>query len=273
MLPSLRLSVLVFSAALTVLSGCAFVPKAQLLASRSTNRALVEQCRAQLAEIENLKIHSRNTAEQLKRTEEDLALLESQLGLDRKQLANYQRERENLHQNFMGLVNGKANVSPAVRGQLAEIAKKYPNLHFDPQTGIAKLDTDILFDSGTVDLKGEAQHVLGELAKAMSSPEAQDLKVLVVGHTDDRRVAKMPGREKYANNFHLSTARALTVGDQLRQLGLSSQRVGIAGFGPHQPIAPNVTPTDRAKNRRVEIFVMVPDVPVVGWTETIPTVY
>ena len=29
----------------------------------------------------------------------------------------------------------------------------------------------------------------------------------------------------------------------------------------------------RAANRRVELFVMAPDVPLIGWTETTPTLY
>ena len=33
----------------------------------------------------------------------------------------------------------------------------------------------------------------------------------------------------------------------------------------HEPVATNGTAKDRQKNRRVEIFVMAPDVPVVGW--------
>ena len=47
----------------------------------------------------------------------------------------------------------------------------------------------------------------------------------------------------------------------------------MAGFGSHQPLAPNVSAADRRKNRRVEIFVMAPEVPIVGWTETTPTLY
>ncbi len=84
---------------------------------------------------------------------------------------------------------------------------------------------------------------------------------------------KRPARERYPNNFHLSTARAHAVADRLRREGIGEQRVGVAGFGPHQPIAPNVSPKDRRKNRRVEIFVMAPDVPVVGWTDSISSVY
>jgi len=80
-------------------------------------------------------------------------------------------------------------------------------------------------------------------------------------------------REKYPSNFHLSTARANAVANLLQEKGVAPQRVGVAGFGGHQPIAPNATPRDRRKNRRVEVFVMAPGVPVVGWTETIPSVY
>ncbi len=107
----------------------------------------------------------------------------------------------------------------------------------------------------------------------LNSPEASDLKVVVVGHTDSRQIAKRPARDQFPNNFHLSTARANAVADVMTQAGLSASRIGVAGFGDHQPIAPNATPRDRQKNRRVEIFVMSNDVPVVGWTDSMPSVY
>jgi chemotaxis protein MotB len=107
----------------------------------------------------------------------------------------------------------------------------------------------------------------------LKSPAAGDLKIMVVGHTDNQQIAGKPVREKYPNNFHLSTARALAVADHIKRAGLPEQRIGVAGFGPHQPIAPNASAKDRQKNRRVEIFVMAPDVPVVGWTDSTPSVY
>jgi flagellar motor protein MotB len=47
----------------------------------------------------------------------------------------------------------------------------------------------------------------------------------------------------------------------------------VIGAGPHQPIAPNTSEENRRKNRRVELFVTAPEVPVIGWTETVPSLY
>ena len=267
------LSAAVLLGTVTASWGCTWLPSTQLTASQLQNQALAEQCRAQLAEIENLKVHNRGTEDRLIRTEEELALLQEQVGLDRKQLANYQRERAELHEQYKGLVGGRARVPPEVSAQLAELSRQYPALQFDPVTGISKLDTDVLFDSGEAQLKPGAEKVLGELVRVLKSPQAADLKIMVCGHTDNQQIAGRSVRDQFPNNFHLSSARALAVADQMRRQGLPEQRMGVAGFGPHQPIAPNATPLDRQKNRRVEIFVMNRDVPVVGWTDSMPSVY
>jgi flagellar motor protein MotB len=257
---------------LGVLPGCC-VPRWQLTQYQSQNRELTEQCRAQLAEIENLRIHSRNAADQLIRAEEGLALLEDQLGLDRKQLDNFREHQTALDAELKGLAAGGTRMPADVSQRLVELSQRYPGLQFDPVTGISKLDTDILFDSGSAELKPGAQRLLGELVGVLNSLETKDLKVMVVGHTDNRRIAKRPARERYPNNFHLSTARALAVADSMHRQGFSEQQIGVAGYSSHQPIAPNVTPKDRQKNRRVEIFVMNCSVPVVGWTDSIPSLY
>ncbi|MBN2295148.1 MAG: OmpA family protein [Pirellulales bacterium] len=252
--------------------GCV-VPKAKYAALETQNRALLAQNRAQLAEIENLNVHARNTEDQLRRTEENLAMLEEADGLDRRQLENYKAEREEMQRQFAGLTAGRGHLSPEVSRRLADISKRYPSLVFDPQTGIAKLDTDILFDSGYDELKPGADELLSEVADVLKTPETADLKLMVVGHTDDRRMAKRPARDKFPTNFHLSTARAVAVAKTLERFGINSDRMGVAGFAEHQPIAPNVSPADRRKNRRVELFVLAPTVPVIGWTETIPSMY
>jgi chemotaxis protein MotB len=261
------------AASVLLVSGCTLVPVSEWKAVRGHNDELTKLKKEQEAQIENLEVHSRNLLDQLERTEEDLALLEEQLGLDRRRLANYREERDLLRDNFQKVAAGMAGVSPEVGNRLAEISRRSEALDFDPLTGVAKLQTDILFDVGTAELKSGAEGVVRELVALLKTPEARDLRVMVAGHTDDRRVAKSPARDRYRDNFHLSTDRALAVSELLVRAGLEESRMGVAGFGAHQPVAPNVSDKDRQKNRRVEIFVMAPQVPVVGWTETIPSVY
>jgi len=255
-----------------LLAGC-MVPQSQVAALRVQNQNLAEQNRAQLAEINNLRIHCRTTEDHLRDAEEKFTLLQERLGLDDQKVASYQAERENLRRQCVDAVNGAAWISPELGSRLAEFSEQHPELKFDPRSGIAKLDTDILFDSGRSELKPGAEEMLRRLAALLEKPEAAELRLMVVGHTDDRRVVKLPGRQVYASNFDLSSARALAVANRLQNLGVAAERIGVAGFGAHQPVAANSSGRDRYKNRRVEIFVMPPTVPIVGWTETTPTVY
>ena len=259
--------------AVITLPGCLFVPKAQLNAACSRNRLLAEQNQAQLAEIENLKTHSRTVEDRVIHSEEQLALLEERARLDERQLEGYQRERDGLYQQFQGLAFGGGRLPPELSRQLVELSRKYPSLQFDPESGVSKLDTDILFDTGEAVLKPGAERLLDALVNVLKSPAAGQLKIMVAGHTDSQLIAGKGVREKYPNNFHLSTARALAVADRMKRAGLPEQRMAVAGFGPHQPIAPNTTAGERQKNRRVELFVMAADVPVVGWSDSTPSVY
>ena len=231
--------ILLGALAAIALPGCMVVPKSELNAANTQNRALAEQNRAQLAEIENLKVHSRTIEDRLIRSEEQLARLQERANVDKRQLADYQRERDQLYDQFKGLAFGRGRLPPELSSQLAELSRKHPNLQFDPETGISKLDSDILFDSGEAVLKPGAGQLLDDLVRVMKSPAAGDLKIMVAGHTDNQLIAGRGVRDKYPNNFHLSTARALAVADRMKRAGLPEQRMAVAGFGPYQPVASN----------------------------------
>jgi chemotaxis protein MotB len=220
----------------------------QLATLQSQNRSLTEQSRAQLAEIENLKIHSRHVEDQLIQAEANLARL------DGKHLSG-------------------GRMPAGISGRLAELAERYPSLHYDPATGISKLDTDVLFDSGDASLKPDADRVLAEIAEIFSSPEASQLKLMVVGHADAQGIKGRELRERYPTNWHLSAGRALSVADWLRKSGIPESRMGVTGFGQYQPIASNDTDESRERNRRVEIYVLGPETPVVGWADTAGALY
>jgi chemotaxis protein MotB len=255
-----------------LLCGCLLVPKTKLNEAQTENHVLTEQNRAQLTEINNLREHGRTLEDRLMQTEEELALYHEQNGRDCKQLAEYEKEHAALYRQYQALTRS-AHLPPSTGEQLQALAKRHPSLQFDPATGLCKLDTDILFDSGDAELKPAAEGLLADLARVLKSPEMENLKVMVVGHTDAQLIGKKPVREKHPDNFQLSTARALAVAQVLKRCGLAEQRLGVAGFGAHQPVAPNDTAANRHKNRRVEIFVLAPEVPVVGWTDSIPSVY
>jgi chemotaxis protein MotB len=49
--------------------------------------------------------------------------------------------------------------------------------------------------------------------------------------------------------------------------------MGVMGYGQYQPVSPNDVADGRQRNRRVEIFVLGPETPMVGWNDAVPKVY
>ncbi len=79
-----------------------------------------------------------------------------------------------------------------------------------------------------------------------SQPEL--LKVEIQGHTDDVGDA--------AANRTLSLARADAVKAWLVEHGIAAGRLDTVGFGPDQPLVHEVDEASRAKNRRVQLFIL-----------------
>ena len=138
---------------------------------------------------------------------------------------------------------------------------------------MSKFDTDVLFPSGEAELNPSARKMFGEFADIFQlarGPRPED---------HGGRPHRWPGDQggspaEVSQQLALElAARAVAVVERLREAGMPQNRMGIAGFAEHQPISPNDTATSRKRNRRVEIFVVGPETPVVGWTETLGSVY
>ena len=196
----------------------------------------------------------------------DNMALKSNLDVSNQRLANLNNERTLLQQRYVNLLKQQSPLSPEATRQLEALKKKYPLFQFDPKNGVSRIGVDILFNSGSdVVNKKTAPEILGEFARIMNQGDAKHLNILVVGHTDDRRIARANTRSKHATNWHLSTNRAIAVLMSLQKLGIESSRLGVAGYGPNQPLVPNSDDTARQKNRRVEIFVLHSDAVVARW--------
>ncbi|MCK8421218.1 OmpA family protein, partial [Erwinia amylovora] len=64
-------------------------------------------------------------------------------------------------------------------------------------------------------------------------------------------------RARFASNYELSLARAQSVSEQVQQHLTQPQRVKAEGRGESNPLAPNTSAGNRARNRRVEITLLV----------------
>lgn len=246
-----------FVLGLLLLSGCQIVPKSQLDAAEAHNRILTEQKNSLLAENENLKTHSHRLEDQVKQAEEELAALDEQMGDTVRKVA----------------VNRGSEMPASLSKRFAQLSGRHEGMEFDAESGASKLDTDVLFDSGKAEIRADAYPLLDEFADLLKSPEARELRVMVVGHTDNRRIAKRETREHYPDNWHLASARALAVAEYLQSRGVREEQLGMTAFGKHQPVASNRSAAERQLNRRVEIFVTGPNTPIVGWTETASDLY
>ena len=113
-----------------------------------------------------------------------------------------------------------------------------------------KLDipSDISFAVGRADIQPNFRTVLNTFATSLST--TPNSNVTIIGHTDST------GTD--AVNNPLSLNRAASVRDYLADRGVASSRIAIEGRGSREPIVANDTAANKAKNRRVEIFVAEP---------------
>ncbi len=103
------------------------------------------------------------------------------------------------------------------------------------------------FPSGSAELQSGFIPVLKKLQELLSDTEG---RIIVAGHTDDVPIKTLA----YPSNWVLSAARAASVVHYLAETSFTDPgRIEIRAFSDTQPIAPNDSSANRAKNRRIEI--------------------
>ncbi len=76
-------------------------------------------------------------------------------------------------------------------------------------------------------------------------------KLDIIGYTDSTPIKS----DRFANNWELSAYRALNILRLFVQCGYDKRLLSAEGRGEYDPVAPNDTPLNRAKNRRVEFVI------------------
>ncbi|MFM2482656.1 OmpA family protein [Celerinatantimonas sp. YJH-8] len=111
---------------------------------------------------------------------------------------------------------------------------------------IIRLDSGLLFASGSASLLNSAKFLLDQLASVLDSANNY---IRVRGYTDNQPI----NTELYGSNWELSVARALHVLRYLTEQGIVPQRLAVEGYGQYTPLMANDSEAHRMENRRVVI--------------------
>ena len=128
-----------------------------------------------------------------------------------------------------------------IRAGLAEVANV-------PQGQVVIMGGDGLFASGRSEVRADSVPLLLAIANALDRVSG---RVVVTGHSDNVPINSL----RYPSNWVLSEARANAV-RQILASRVAPERLSAEGVADTQPVVPNDSSSNRARNRRVEITLM-----------------
>lgn len=137
-------------------------------------------------------------------------------------------------------------------GRLRQIIGDNPVIRIEGDRFL--LQSELLFASGTAELgengRKQLQQVAAVLLKLIPSiPDDLQWILRVDGHTDRVPISSA----KFASNWELSMARAVSVVRYLAEQGIPEERMAAAGFSKFHPLDPADSEEAYRKNRRIEI--------------------
>lgn len=107
-----------------------------------------------------------------------------------------------------------------------------------------------LFDSGDAEVLSDVSPILLKISNMLKELDNQ---IRVVGYTDNVPISN----NKFRSNWDLSASRAINVMDFMVSYGgIKEENVSIQAYGQYKPKTSNDTEEGKAKNRRVEIYVV-----------------
>jgi len=205
---------------------------AELEAKRLAERAALEE-RAVTAESESERIAMELREVQLQRQAlaAETANLAKLMEKQAAEAAAIKRERDEIKKE-------RDDLAGMLKGALSSVAETT-----ETARGVIVSLSGILFDVGQATLMPASQLSVAKLAGILMV--FPNMNLSIEGYTDSTG--------SYDLNMRLSAERARAVYEFLLAQGIAGSRMKYQGFGPENPVAPNDTESNRAKNRRVEV--------------------
>ncbi len=114
------------------------------------------------------------------------------------------------------------------------------------------IPSDALFAPGSETVLPSAEPFLLALREIFLKERQQNINIK--GYTDN---SPLPPGARFKDNWELSALRAVNILKAMLKGGIEPVRLTATGLGDLEPVAPNTTEENKAKNRRVE-FVLQP---------------
>lgn len=214
--------------------------------SLDEERALSASARA---EVERLTTQIAQLREQLDVISAALAAEEAARAASESELADL---GERLNTVLAQRVNELEQYRSEFFGRLRQVLVDNPDIRIEGDRFV--LPSELFFESASATLGEAGRAELTKVANtliAVADEIPGDLGWIlrIDGHTDRRPIST----ERFASNWELSTARAVSVVRYLAEQGIPAERLAAAGFGEHHPLDPADTEAAFARNRRIEI--------------------
>lgn len=159
--------------------------------------------------------------------------------VNRKRAEAARRERERMEVLAKDLT---ATLMPLVKSGQVRVTQNARGIGIE-------LNASVLFAQGEASLQNEAREVLGAVAGLLKDAPQ---RIEVEGHTDNLPITN----ERFASNWELSAVRAASVVRLFIESGVQDVRLSAIGHGATRPVAPNDTPANQARNRRVAVMIL-----------------
>lgn len=148
--------------------------------------------------------------------------------------------------------NERDRIADEIRTALRSLeTKNLVSITQDERGLTVHLMEELLFSSGSADLIPSSLVIIDSLAMVMKNLPNN---IRVEGHTDNVPIKT----SKFPSNWHLSVDRALNTAFYLIEKShIDPGRVSITGYSEYQPMLPNNSESNRARNRRVDLVIIV----------------
>ena len=195
------------------------------------------------------------TQAQVKSLEDDNAALAAEMASEKERLNG---ELESLRTDMnsqIGQLNEKLSMTEAelkaVQDEINGMFAGYTDagLTMEERDGRLYLVTEqpVNFRNSSSRLNRDQRDAIDAMAEKLKGNPA--IRVLVEGHTDDRKYAADAGTD----NWDLSYARAKAVASRLLRAGVDPSQITLGAHGESMPVGDNDTSDGRAENRRTVV--------------------